>query len=222
MKLPNAYAGVKKVFIAEILTLIGTACAAIGVSSALVGVAAYRGAVGTSVRGGVPMDAAGMGSVAFGGIFLMVSGILALIGLILLLVGLNQASKDEPHNMKKAFVFAIIALICSFLQSLFQNLGWWGVPFFNVVATLSQMCMMIFTIMGVSEVTQNISRQDVADMGPKILVIAVIALVASVIAAIIGHVIGGVMATIALVLLFIANIVFVVFLARATSALAQA
>ena len=98
---------------------------------------------------------------------------------------------------------------------------WGAAPFFSVLSSLAQMCAIIFTIMGVSEVTQNIARQDVADMGPVIITIEVIAIVAAIIAGIVGNVIGGVAAIISLVLMIVSYFVFLVFLGRATSALAK-
>ena len=211
MTLPNAHKGVKKVFIAEILQIIGTALMIFGFVSVIGGAQAYT-------EGGA--DAA-VGAIAMGGMFTLIATCLAIVALVLNLVGLKQASKDEPDRMGKAFMCAVITLILSVIVAICQNMNWGAAGFFNVLTSLAQMCTIIFTIMGVSEVTQNIAREDVADMGPKILVISVIAIVASIIAGIVGNVIGGVAAIIALVLMIVAYLVFIVFLGRASSALAK-
>lgn len=212
MTLPNAHSGVKKVFIAEILQIICSIVMIFGLVSVLGGAQAYQQVGETDAVVGV---------VAVGGMLTLVGTCLAILALILNLVGLKQASKDEPDRMGKAFTCAIIALILSVIAATCQNMNWGAAGFFNVLTSLAQMCTIIFTIMGVSEVTQNIGREDVADMGPRILVISVIAIVASIIAGIVGNVVGGVAAIIALVLMVVAYLVFIVFLARATSALAK-
>ena len=209
MTLPNAYKGVKKVFIAEILQIIGAILAIIGLLE-------LAGAIGVYQQFGNVDGLEGLA--ASGGMFTLIALTLSIIALILNLVGLKQASKDEPDRMAKAFAFAIATLILSVVVGVFQSLHWYSAAaVFNVLSTISQMCTIVFTIMGVSEVTQNIARQDVADMGPKILTISVIAIIAS----IIGNVVGGVAAIIALALMIVAYAVFLVFLGRATSALSK-
>ena len=212
MTLPNAHKGVKKVFIAEILEIIGTLFALFGAASILGAAQVYQQYGETT---GV------VGAAAMGGLFVMLSLGLSILALVLVLVGLQQASKDEPDYMGKAYACAIITLILSVVVGVCQSLGWGAAGFFNVLSSIAHLCMIVFTIMGVSEVTQRIARQDVADMGPKILTIAVIAIVASIIAAIVGNVVGGVAALIALVLMLVAFLVFIVFLGRASSALAK-
>jgi len=212
MTLPNAYSGVKKIFIAELLQIVGLVLAIVGLASLLGAVEAY------SYYG----DSVGAeGVAATGGMFTLLAAILAIVALVLNLVGLRQASKDEPDRMGKAFAFAVATLILSVIVGVCQSMQWGIATLFSVASSLTQMCTIIFTIMGVSEVTQNISRQDVADMGPKILTLAVIAIAASIIATIIGHTIGGIALLIALGLMIVAYFVFLVFLGRATSALAK-
>ena len=210
MTLPNAYRGVKKIFVAEILQIITTILT-------MAGLVLVLGAAGVYVESIGEADVSG--AVVTGGTFTLLAACLGILALVLNLVGLKQASADEPDRMGKAFTSAIIALILSVIVAVCQSMHWGAMGFFSALASLAEMCAIIFTIMGVSEVTQNIARQDVADMGPKVLTIAVIAIVASVIAGIVGNTIGGVAAIIALVLMMVAYIVFLVFLGRAVSAL---
>lgn len=213
MTLPNAHGGVQKIFIAEILSLIGTLLVLVGIT--------FYGAI-LGIYSSVGHETPGMSGLAIGGTLSLVGGaFLPILALILNLVGLRQASKDEPDYMNKAFWCAIWALILGVVSSVFQSLGWGGAVFFDVVGSILEICMMVFSIMGVSEVTQNISRQDVADMGPKIITISVIAMVVAIIAVIVGNFIGGVAALISVICTLVAYFVYIVFLARATSALAK-
>lgn len=214
MKLPNAASGVKKIFIAEILQLIAVLLITVGlvISGAAV-VAAVSSGKAT----------AGMGGALTGGMAMILgASILPIIGFILNLVGLKQAAKDEPDYMNKAFWCIIITVILTIIAGIMQGVGWkGGAAVFDVISSICEALAIIFCIMGVSEVTQNISRQDVADLGPKVIVIAAIAMFISIIASIVGHAIGGVAVTIASVLMIVAYIVYIVFLAKASSALSH-
>jgi len=215
MTLPNAHKGVQKLFIAEILQLIGVALA-------LVGVASYGAILGAYEIGGT-QAAYSMGGAAIGGTASMVGAVLLpIIALILSLVGLRQASKDEPDYMNKAFWCAIWALILAVVAGCLQAAGWrGGSSFFSFVGQILIICMTVFSIMGVSEVTQNISRQDVADMGPKVITFTVAALVIALIASLFGQFVAGIGAIISLALMLLAYVIYLVFLGKATSALAK-
>lgn len=213
MTLPNAHGGVQKIFIAEILSLIGALLVLIGIM--------FFGAI-LGIFTSVGHETPGMNGLAIGGMLSLAGGaFLPILALVLNLVGLRQASKDEPDRMNKAFWCAIWALIFGVLSSVFLTLDWGGAIFFDTVGSILEICMMVFSIMGVSEVTQNISRQDVADMGPKIITISVIAMGVSIIASIAGSFIGEVAAIVAAVCSLVAYCVYIVFLARATTALAK-
>ena len=214
MTLPNAHKGVQKLFIAEILQLIG-------VVLVLIGLVMFGAVAGVYQEAG-QQAAEGMAGVAVGGMVSMLGALcMPIIGLILSLVGLRQASKDEPDYMNKAFWCAIWALILAVVAGGLQAAHWGGSGFFNAIARILEICMMVFSIMGVSEVTQNISRQDVADLGPKIITISVVAMVLALIASLLGRVVGGVVITVSLILMLVAYVTYVVFLAKATSALAK-
>ncbi|HAM15808.1 MAG TPA: hypothetical protein DCP91_08130 [Eggerthellaceae bacterium] len=212
MTLPNAHKGVQKLFIAELLQIIG-------VVLVVFAYATLRVAVGI---GSQTQATAAAGGLAVGGLITLIGGaILPIVAIILTLVGLNQASKDEPDYMRKAFICAVIALILSALEGVGMAIGGGRPGFLSTLASLAEMVMLIYAIMGVSEVCQNISRQDVADMGPKILTIVAIAFVIAIIAGIIGHFIGGVAAVVSLIMMLVAYIVYIVFLGRATGALGR-
>ena len=212
MTLPNACGGVKKIFIAEILEIIGTLLTVFGAVTLLGAAAYFIESIG---------DADVTGAIGVGSTCTLIGLALAIVALILNIVGLRQASKDERDHMGKAFACAIITIILAVIVGVCQSMHWGAAGFFSVLQSITRLCMIVFTILGVSEVTQNIARQDVADMGPKVLTISVIAIVAAIIASIVGNVVGGVAAVVSLALMLVAYIVYLVFLGRATSALAK-
>ncbi len=102
MRYPNAQAGVKKVFIAEILTLLVSVLALIGAVTAAVGIEAQ----------GTLSEEAVTGTLIGGGALVLTAGVLGLVSLIINLVGLRQGGKDEP-GMRYAFIMAVLALVSS-------------------------------------------------------------------------------------------------------------
>ena len=106
MKYPNAHAGVKKLFTAEILALIGVIALLIAAFAALVTV------------GAAEVDAAevGVASLGVAAVFGIAGGVLAIIALILPIVGLNAGGKDEPQ-FKTALSFAVAGIVVQALAS---------------------------------------------------------------------------------------------------------
>ena len=102
MRYPNAQKGVKKVFIAEILTLLVSVLALIGAVTAAVGIEAQ----------GTLSEEAVTGTLIGGGALVLTAGVLGLVSLIINLVGLRQGGKDEP-GMRYAFIMAVLALVSS-------------------------------------------------------------------------------------------------------------
>jgi hypothetical protein len=93
---------VKKVFIAEILTLLVSVLALIGAVTAAVGIEAQ----------GTLSEEAVTGTLIGGGALVLTAGVLGLVSLIINLVGLRQGGKDEP-GMRYAFIMAVLALVSS-------------------------------------------------------------------------------------------------------------
>ena len=129
MKYPNAANGVKKIFTAEILTLIAGLCSFVGAVLMLVALISGTSAAETS------SDAAAASAIITGVVstpFIIAAAVLGIIAFILNIVGIGKASKDEPA-FKIAFyaVFAniVIAVISaifsgnSFVVSLMQTLS---------------------------------------------------------------------------------------------------
>jgi hypothetical protein len=96
MKYPNAYKGVKKIFLAEILMLLG----------ALLSIAA--------------VIILSTGGVTVSGIFAVAVPILALIAFILNLVGVINCRKDD-ESFKIAFYVTLIGIVCSIISAIFST-----------------------------------------------------------------------------------------------------
>ena len=99
MRFPNALEGVKKIYKAEVIGLIGALFGFVAAILALAGVSAGED---------------GLGLVAVGGILIIAMAVLLVISFIMNLVGLNKAKPDE-ENFKNALTMVIIGIIAGIL-----------------------------------------------------------------------------------------------------------
>ena len=99
MKYPNAYSGVKKLFVSEILNIISAVLMFAGIMVALL-----------DGRSSLPdIDTVHFWSLAS---LVLLSAAVGIIAFIIQLIGLNQARKDEWY-FNKALYFVIICTVCT-------------------------------------------------------------------------------------------------------------
>ena len=162
MKFPNAYKGIGKIYLAELLQLIGVVLLAIGVAV---------GFFGMKSEGQV--EAAVTSSLALGAFLSMLPGIiLPMISLILSIIGLNEASKDEPTQLRTAFISSIAALALAIIASVIQSVNGDSnllSSFFELLSTLASLFVTIFTVGGISKLMTRIGRNDLVNRGNQIL-----------------------------------------------------
>ncbi len=145
MKYPNAYQGVKKIFTAEILSLIGSVCMIVVAIFAIVSLASIAASSGDGLLVG------GAGALVFG----IAGFVLMLISLILLMVGTKRASKDEGL-FNKAFLFILFSLILTFVASIVSSTTGATSIWDNLVLTISNIFSMIATVLSmVSKIWRN-------------------------------------------------------------------
>ena len=99
MRFPNALEGVKKIYKAEIIGLIG---GIIGLVASILTLA------------GVGVSEGGLGLVAIGGILIIAMAVLLVISFIMNIVGLNKAKPDE-ENFKNALIMVIVGIVAGIL-----------------------------------------------------------------------------------------------------------
>lgn len=174
MKFPNAYKGVKNIFSSEILNLISAV-----LSSLLVIAAAVDKQ--RSLTGFVLVIAlfAGLGSIA---------------ALILQLVGIFQAAKDET-SFEKARVSIITALVLSFLSAVYgDDPAVIAVPL-KLAASIASLCCGLFIIKGIMNLSRRLHQVDMTDRGRRlyhfILIVACSGTVLELISAILPRTYGS-------------------------------
>ena len=221
MRFPNAAKGVSKIFIAEILMLIGAIVTLIG---AVLVMGSSETLVESFVADELTQEAGvSLGMTYAGGSMIMLASLIVmLIGEILLLVGLWQTGKDEPIYAKKAFWFAIILIVVGIVNSCLTASGNESFARFAQVASdVLNILVFTFTIYGINQLAQQVNRSDIAALGNKIVWILVAVLVISLILKIISNtgVIGGIGSIAASVLSIVMIVAYLVFLAKAKNAL---
>ena len=166
MTFPNAFHGVKKVFTAEILKLIGAACLLI---AAVLAVLAASAATSGSEGGAV---ASGLGA----SILLVAAAVLPIIGFIMNLVGLNQAGRDDEY-FHTAFIVAIFALIIRVISGIFTLLNVGGGVADNIATFISGICEIIVFVLvvnGVLSLADRLHKSDIFGTATKLIIFFVI------------------------------------------------
>ena len=156
MKFPNAAKGIKKLFTAEVLYLISVILIGLGTIFALVSQSSEGLAVVI------------LSSVAVG-------GVIAIVALVLQIVGVIQASKDEASFKGVIYVtlFGIaVSVVASLLSALFRDNA--ILPSIsNLVSSIVSVISTVLIILGICNLMNQIGKQDLVVKGGKILRIVV-------------------------------------------------
>lgn len=224
MRFPKAYQGVKKIFTAEILSLIGAVCALVAAIITAVIIVSIVNQSGSSVGYGIE----GVGLI----VLAIASGVLPVIGYIMKLVGMKQAGNDEPR-FNQAFIIAIFALILTVLSSVFSSMNVGGGIADNIVnifIKLADIFITVFIIGGIQNLAVRIGREDLVDLGSKLLMTIIIVYVLAILGNLVPVFFGqndqsqafvGILGIFVAILDIAAYIIFLVYLGKAKKALAE-
>lgn len=219
MKFENAYVGIKKVFTAQILALIASAC--VLVAAILLGVGVATGTSGGAIAGGV-----------IGSIISIGGAVISIIALIINLVGLNTASKDED-KFKTAFILSIINLIIGILLGLGSLIPFITTisPFIQVARTILDFLIIYYVIEGIKNLATKCGRQDVYDMGKKLFILLSVVYIVSVLCSLAVSIggsvqaileISGVLSIVVSIASIVGYIIYLVYLKKAVNMLETA
>ena len=153
MRFPNAQAGVKKLYTAQLLELIAVACGLIGA----IGLAA--------------------GSATLLLIFSIIAAVLSIIAFILEIVGLGQAQKDD--NLFRMAFFCVIAGIVFTVIGVIVA----GSPVVSAILTLlgaiASFLIIFFVIKGIQSVAEKLGDSALVAKAKRLFMIIVITYIAS-------------------------------------------
>ena len=223
MTFPNAHKGISKVFVAQLLSLIGSVCGLIGIgATAMIAVSALSDSAGGAVTYSV-----------VAGVFFVAAAIVPLVGFILNLVGLYQAGKDE-ENIRSAFIISIFVLIVEvvsiILGAIFKNPYTISGNVSEMLSNICQVIVMVLVITGVSNLAAALGRTDMDDRARLILTLVIVMYGLSIISRLILIIfrqgtavdtISTIFSVAAYVFEIITYIMYLVFLGRGRSILAS-
>ena len=155
MKLPNAQSGVKKIYVAEIFTMIATICMGLlsGISEQF---AAKIANGGTGDEGTLTL---------LGGL-LLAAGILVLVAAILKLIGVIKASKDES-SFKTALIWIVLGIVFSVAMGTLGEEH----QFYRYLAVgnrLTNILTTVYIIIGVTNLAAKVGDNDQEARGKRI------------------------------------------------------
>jgi len=216
MTFPNAYKGVKKIFIAEILTIIAVV------------IMTVSGVVALALLQLIQQDEGAAGGALASLITFILGTCLTIPAFIIYLVGILQAKKDEQH-FYYAFVFVILPIIASVFAAIFsqyelvQNIA-------EIVRNICEVIAMIMIIGGIKELAAKLNSEQMVSSANTALRIISGVYILLIIARVIEFVFdflpamvtfGGIVALAAGVLNVIAHVYYLVLLGRSIKMLKE-
>lgn len=179
MELQNGYSGIKKIFTGEILQLVA---ALLMFLSTLFAVAIV-----------VIPAAAGLLALAVLGVTI-ISGLIALIGLIFYYVGVGTAAKDSS-KFKVALIFLLVGILLSIVGTIFgvlTKLSWGGLveSIVGIISSVMQLCALVFVIGGIQEFAEQKGDLKVQGMCKTYRILLLIFYILIILADVLGFVFG--------------------------------
>ena len=202
MTFPSAYSGVKKIYAAEIMTLISMILVGlVTVFAALAGVEAVQKFM-------IPEFVAG--------ILTLVSMVLIIIAYILNLIGLGQAGKDERKFFRTAFILSIILIVLAIVSAVIQNMNVNDMDLIDLASRIIQIIVSVFTICGIMELAKKLNRSKIVAAGSRILILWTVIYAASIVTGFIKQeTVQGIIAIVSFVLMIVAYCIYLSYLGRA-------
>ena len=193
MNYQNAKKGIGQIYKAELLTIIATI---IGIIGAIVFLAAgEKGSEGGMAAGGIPI---------------LIAGIMFIIAFIINLVGLSNASKDEPY-FKTAWIIALIAIAASVVQSILDLRGIKVEWLFELISNICEIMIMIFVITGIGKIADQLGKKKVSRLSRSTMNVTCGVYILSAIVTLIGDLFEAkAMTTVASVIAIIAGILSII------------
>jgi len=156
MKYPNASSGIKRIYVAEILSVLAAALAIVVTILTAANHIDLTGEEATRALQAAKMDTP----------FVVLSlsmMLLMLVSFFMNLSGIIKASKDEI-GFKNALWVLLAGMVFEIISSSIQNSSPQVAHWLQVPSTLCNLVVMIFVLEGITVLADNLSRKDVSDM----------------------------------------------------------
>ena len=167
MTFPNAYKGLKKVFTAEILSILaGIFMGATGLFTAATTVAMDEAAANTEEVVAI------LAIVSL--ILLLIFSVLGILALIFQILGLKKASIDEAA-FKKALIAALISLGLSIFEITLNAVSRAYIArLFTTLINVCSIFVIIFVIQGIQNLAEKLNNDKMVRMGQALMIIIAI------------------------------------------------
>ena len=193
MRFPNALEGVKKIYKAEIIGLIGVIIGLVASILTLAGVGAGEG---------------GLGLAAVGGILLIAMAVLLVISFIMNIVGLNKAKPDE-ENFKYALYMVLIGIILSIVVGATKE----GTLIHTLGESISKICNLLVNYLvatALMNLAEKLGDTAVAQKAKSVRTLLTIVWVIALVLQVLGDAFTSKAGIIAFVLTLIASIIEII------------
>ena len=158
MKYPNASTGIKRIYVAEILSVLAAALAIVVI------ILTAANHIDTTLTGEEATRALQAANMDTPFVVLSLSMmLLMLVSFFMNLSGIIKASKDE-NGFKNALWVLLAGMVFEIIASIIQNSSPQVAHWLQVPATLCNLVVMIFVLEGITVLADNLSRKDVSDM----------------------------------------------------------
>ena len=213
MSYENARKGISKVFTSQVLQIIAALCGAV---AGVLGVVAVAGeSAGGAIAGSIGVVVAGLAAL-----------VLSVIGLIMLLVGLNTAGKDS-EQIKKAFTISIVNLIVAILFGILKSFTpAWVANIGDIVATVLGLFVTYNVLFGCAGLNSDLAEKASSTWKVYmcVIILDIVIVIVTLIMGLLGFTAVSVVAATILVvadavLEIVAYIMFLVFLSKAKNTL---
>lgn len=201
MKYPNAFKGVKKLYTAQILSLIATIALLITAFAALFMV------------GAAEAEEPGIGAASLGvaALFGLAAAVLAIIAFILKIGGLNAGAKDEPL-FKTALSFAVAGIVVNALNAVLtseivQRLA-------TTFAPVAEVLLIYYVVSAIRSLADKLGDSDMVQKAKGVITIVYVTFGVGILAQVLGQfVLTGKVADVVEIVGYVLEIVeFVVYL----------
>jgi len=154
MRFPNAFDGVSKIRTSQILAVVATALLFI---SAILGLAM------------IPLSNGGPGNALYAllaafGFVAMAAGIISIIALIINIIGINRASKDEPI-FKTALIAVVVNILLSGIGSAAGENGSTLSDLMSILSSVAQVITCILIIRGIISLADQLGDGEMVERG---------------------------------------------------------
>ena len=191
MRFPNALEGVKTIYKAEIIALIG---AVVGFVAALLSL--------------IGMQSGGLGGMSVAGVLIIAMSVLFIIGFIMNIVGLNKAKPDE-ENFKYALYMVLIGIILSIVVGATKE----GTLIHTLGESISKICNLLVNYLvatALMNLAEKLGDTAVAQKAKSVRTLLTIVWVIALVLQVLGDAFTSKAGIIAFVLTLIASIIEII------------